>query len=103
MPLTSPNLCARLPDAERIDLADIGHLVTLERPQAIVEACRALAARIACRSVADCQRNCRAAPVVPRQWPATAAPRRRMAARLLGGRCPGGRARVPKEYLTTLA
>ena len=40
-------LCARLPDAERIDLADIGHLVTMERPQAIVDACRALAARVA--------------------------------------------------------
>jgi pimeloyl-ACP methyl ester carboxylesterase len=39
-------LRARLPDAERIDLPDTGHLVTLERPQAIVEACRALAARV---------------------------------------------------------
>jgi pimeloyl-ACP methyl ester carboxylesterase len=39
-------LRARLPDAERIDLPDTGHLVTLERPQVIVEACRALAARV---------------------------------------------------------
>jgi 3-oxoadipate enol-lactonase len=40
-------LCARLPDAERIDVGDIGHLVTMERPQAIVDACLALAARVA--------------------------------------------------------
>jgi pimeloyl-ACP methyl ester carboxylesterase len=39
-------LSARLPDAQRIDLPDVGHLVTMERPQAIVDACRALAARV---------------------------------------------------------
>jgi pimeloyl-ACP methyl ester carboxylesterase len=40
-------LGARLPDARRIDLPDVGHLVTMERPQAVVDACRALAARLA--------------------------------------------------------
>lgn len=40
-------LCRRLPDAERIDLQDIGHLVSMERPQAIVDACLGLARRVA--------------------------------------------------------
>lgn len=39
-------LCARLPDAVRVDLPDIGHLVSMERPQAIVDACLALAERV---------------------------------------------------------
>ena len=38
-------LCARLPDAERVDIGDIGHLVTMQRPQPIVDAGFALAAR----------------------------------------------------------
>jgi pimeloyl-ACP methyl ester carboxylesterase len=39
-------LSARLPQAERIDLPDVGHLVSMERPQAVVDACLALARRI---------------------------------------------------------
>jgi pimeloyl-ACP methyl ester carboxylesterase len=39
-------LAARLPDAERIDLPDVGHLLSMERPQAVTEACLALADRI---------------------------------------------------------
>jgi 3-oxoadipate enol-lactonase len=44
-------LCARLPEVERLDLPEVGHLVTMERPSAIVDACRALAAR--CRGRAS--------------------------------------------------
>jgi hypothetical protein len=40
-------LTARLPDALRIDLPDAGHLLTMERPQAILDACLALARRVA--------------------------------------------------------
>jgi 3-oxoadipate enol-lactonase len=40
-------LSARLPQAERIDLPDVGHLVSMERPQAVIDACLALARRIA--------------------------------------------------------
>lgn len=40
-------LSARLPQAERIDLPDVGHLVSMERPEAVVDACLALARRIA--------------------------------------------------------
>lgn len=40
-------LCARLPDATRIDLPDVGHLISMERPEAIVDACLRLAARVA--------------------------------------------------------
>jgi pimeloyl-ACP methyl ester carboxylesterase len=39
-------LCARLPDALRIDLPDVGHLISMERPQAVTDACLALAARV---------------------------------------------------------
>ena len=31
-------LSARLPHAERIDLPDVGHLVPMERPRAVVDA-----------------------------------------------------------------
>lgn len=40
-------LTARLPNAETIDISDIGHLVTMERPAAITRACLALADRLA--------------------------------------------------------
>ena len=40
-------LTRRLPNAEVIDIADIGHLVTMERPGAITRACLALADRLA--------------------------------------------------------
>ena len=40
-------LTGRLPSAEVIDIADIGHLVTMERPGAITRACLALADRLA--------------------------------------------------------
>ena len=39
-------LTARLPNAEKIDISDIGHLVTMERPAAITRACLALADRL---------------------------------------------------------
>ena len=39
-------LTERLPNAEKIDIADIGHLVTMERPAAITRACLALADRL---------------------------------------------------------
>jgi 3-oxoadipate enol-lactonase len=39
-------LSARLPRAERMDLPDAGHLVSMERPQAVIDACLALARRI---------------------------------------------------------
>lgn len=39
-------LTQRLPNAEKIDIADIGHLVTMERPAAITRACLALADRL---------------------------------------------------------
>ncbi|MEM7042813.1 MAG: alpha/beta fold hydrolase [Pseudomonadota bacterium] len=39
-------LLKRLPNAEKIDIADIGHLVTMERPAAITRACLALADRL---------------------------------------------------------
>lgn len=40
-------LTERLPHAETIDISDIGHLVTMERPAAITRACLALADRLA--------------------------------------------------------
>lgn len=40
-------LAARMPKAERVDLPDLGHLIPVERPQAVLDACLALAARIA--------------------------------------------------------
>ncbi len=40
-------LTGRLPNAETIDISDIGHLVTMERPAAITRACLALADRLA--------------------------------------------------------
>ncbi|MEL6962604.1 MAG: alpha/beta hydrolase [Pseudomonadota bacterium] len=40
-------LTKRLPKAETIDISDIGHLVTMERPAAITRACLALADRLA--------------------------------------------------------
>jgi len=39
-------LTARLPNAEKIDIPDIGHLVTMERPAAITRACLALVDRL---------------------------------------------------------
>ena len=39
-------LAARLPDARTVDLPDIGHLVAMERPQAVVDACLALVERL---------------------------------------------------------
>jgi pimeloyl-ACP methyl ester carboxylesterase len=39
-------LTKRLPNAEKIDITDIGHLVTMERPAAITRACLALADRL---------------------------------------------------------
>jgi len=39
-------LTARLPNAETIDITDIGHLVTMERPATITRACLALADRV---------------------------------------------------------
>jgi 3-oxoadipate enol-lactonase len=39
-------LLARLPDAQRVDLPEVGHLVTMERPQAVVDACLALVERL---------------------------------------------------------
>jgi pimeloyl-ACP methyl ester carboxylesterase len=39
-------LAGRLPDAKLVDLPDIGHLVTLERPQAVIDACLALVERL---------------------------------------------------------
>ncbi|MEM9625636.1 MAG: alpha/beta fold hydrolase [Pseudomonadota bacterium] len=39
-------LTKRLPNAEVIDIPDIGHLVTMERPAAITRACLALADRL---------------------------------------------------------
>lgn len=40
-------LTKRLPNAEKIDISDIGHLVTMERPAAITRACLALVDRLA--------------------------------------------------------
>ena len=45
-PADVAELGARLPAAERIDLPDVGHLISMERPQAVTDACLALAARI---------------------------------------------------------
>ena len=39
-------LTKRMPNAETIDISDIGHLVTMERPAAITRACLALADRL---------------------------------------------------------
>jgi len=39
-------LTARLPDAASVAIADVGHLVTMERPEAVVEACLALVERL---------------------------------------------------------
>jgi 3-oxoadipate enol-lactonase len=39
-------LRARLPDAQTLDLPDAGHLVPIERPQAVVDACLALVERL---------------------------------------------------------
>ena len=39
-------IAARLPDALRIDLPDAGHLLTMERPEAIADACLGLAHRV---------------------------------------------------------
>jgi pimeloyl-ACP methyl ester carboxylesterase len=39
-------LSARLSQVERIDLPDVGHLVSMERAQAVVDACLALARKI---------------------------------------------------------
>jgi pimeloyl-ACP methyl ester carboxylesterase len=39
-------LVARLPDAQRIDLPEVGHLIPIERPQAVVDAGLALVERL---------------------------------------------------------
>jgi 3-oxoadipate enol-lactonase len=39
-------LAARLPDARLVDLPDVGHLVSMERPQAVVDACLAVVERL---------------------------------------------------------
>jgi pimeloyl-ACP methyl ester carboxylesterase len=39
-------LLARLPDAEVVDLPEVGHLVSMERPQAVIDACLALVERL---------------------------------------------------------
>jgi len=39
-------LAERMPNVEKIDIADIGHLVTMERPAAITRACLALVDRL---------------------------------------------------------
>lgn len=41
------SLALRLPDGQRVDLPDVGHLVSMEQPQAVVDACLALARRLA--------------------------------------------------------
>ncbi|MCC2665025.1 MAG: hypothetical protein K0S35_2947, partial [Geminicoccaceae bacterium] len=46
-PADAAELMARLPDALRVDLPDAGHLLTTERPDAIADACLALARRVA--------------------------------------------------------
>jgi 3-oxoadipate enol-lactonase len=40
-------LAARLPDARLVDLPEVGHLVPMEQPQAVVDACLALVERVA--------------------------------------------------------
>ena len=45
-PADVAGLAARLPDARRIDLPDAGHLLAMEHPEAIVDACLALARRV---------------------------------------------------------
>jgi 3-oxoadipate enol-lactonase len=45
-PADVAELAARLPDALRVDLPDAGHLLTMERPEAITDACLALAQRV---------------------------------------------------------
>jgi 3-oxoadipate enol-lactonase len=39
-------LAARMPDVVRTDLADAGHLLSMERPEAVVDACLALVRRL---------------------------------------------------------
>jgi 3-oxoadipate enol-lactonase len=39
-------LAARVADARRVDLPDVGHLVSMERPEAVVDACLALVERL---------------------------------------------------------
>jgi len=39
-------LAARLPDGQRVELPDGGHLVTMERPQVVLDACLALVERL---------------------------------------------------------
>ncbi len=39
-------LCGRIPQALRVDVADAGHLLPMEDPEAVTEACLALAGRI---------------------------------------------------------
>jgi pimeloyl-ACP methyl ester carboxylesterase len=40
------SLADRLPDGQRVDLPDVGHLISMERPQAVVDACLALVERL---------------------------------------------------------
>lgn len=40
------SILQRLPNAQKTDLADCGHMVPLERPQAVVDACTRLAGRL---------------------------------------------------------
>jgi 3-oxoadipate enol-lactonase len=39
-------LAARLPDAQLVERPDVGHLIPMERPQAVVDACLALVERV---------------------------------------------------------
>ena len=39
------DLCRRLPDAQRLDIPDAGHLIPTERPGVVLDACLALARR----------------------------------------------------------
>jgi pimeloyl-ACP methyl ester carboxylesterase len=39
-------LSQRMPDAVRQDVPDVGHLIPIERPAAVVQACLALAGRV---------------------------------------------------------
>lgn len=45
-PTDVADLARRMPRAERVDLPDAGHLIPMERPQAVVDACLALARRL---------------------------------------------------------
>lgn len=39
-------LAARMPDAQRTDLPDVGHLISMEQPHAVIDACAGLVGRV---------------------------------------------------------